>query len=184
MCVRVCVCVSTLEFQAAQGFGGEATLLGAKSGCHDNHCRCAPPRSPTPLVTHSHSGQFWGRHCHSDGSLFILTLATTPVPCLPSHEASGLGRGTRDRAEPCERIPPSSLASRGGLNLMSEFCCHLWFGRVEASKGASLGITWVIKGLRPLCWLCAPHPHSGVSQAPSQREALASPPWGISCLWA
>lgn len=49
MCV--CVCVSPLLCSRLhRAFGGETTLLGAKSGCHDNHCRSTPPISISPTI--------------------------------------------------------------------------------------------------------------------------------------
>lgn len=65
--VRVCVRAHTqiLLFQTSQGFGEEATLLGSKSSCHDNYCRCSLPLSSAPSsvtpAQHSHTSQYWGK---------------------------------------------------------------------------------------------------------------------------
>ena len=60
--------------------------------------------------------------------------ATTPVPFLPSQEATGLRRGPRDKEEPWERIPPSSPGSSRGLVLKVNIAVTFDLGRWKLLK--------------------------------------------------
>lgn len=79
---RLCVCVCAPSYVPSfQGFGGEATLLGAKSGCHDNHYRCTPPISfttPTTAILASSGGDSHQRRGVSPRDTTISPMGVSP----------------------------------------------------------------------------------------------------------
>lgn len=90
--------VCLLPFQTSLSFGGEATLLGSKSACHDDHYRCSPPISsaPTPIPPsqHNHTGQSGGTFMIKISQHLFWTTSSVS-PCLLWKPFSwGEGQGT------------------------------------------------------------------------------------------